>query len=70
MTGTAKLMPPRAARGVMAAASQPCAWCGAALPLAQMVQVDQEGEWVYLCQGCAVAIPAERRRPAPAGGRR
>jgi coenzyme F420-reducing hydrogenase beta subunit len=39
-----------------APSKNPCTHCGAVLPLSAMVKVDQEGEWVYACQDCAVEV--------------
>jgi hypothetical protein len=41
----------------MAEATAPCAHCGAVLPLAQLLRIDAEGGYAYVCQECAVAAP-------------
>lgn len=38
----------------------PCTHCGAVLPLASLVSIDQEGEYAYACRGCALRLPAKR----------
>lgn len=60
----------------MAKESQPCAHCGAVMPLSKMLTLDQAGEQVVLCQGCAIATPtgdgtgAEPARSASSGSAR
>ena len=34
----------------------PCKHCGAVLPLAEMLRITAEGEYVFVCPDCAVAV--------------
>ncbi|HEV8361628.1 MAG TPA: hypothetical protein VGR28_14360 [Candidatus Thermoplasmatota archaeon] len=46
----------------MAPEEAPCQHCGAVLPLATLLRIDAQGEYVLACPDCAVAIQATGRR--------